>query len=255
MNDDIVIRKDWDKKKMITRILVLVVIAIVVLVGVGVLIWNLVPKDYDKVTIRNDDELIEKVGSGEVNNFKQELLNLLRENKIIGSNDLIDDAEVREGTVVSGTVIDGDGEYRKTTTFLVDIDSIKQTYVVRILESDVEMDGITAQIYCPKVSESKYPESECNGVYYSDNKSIEYRLPYEFNLGSGEKVLVKNVDTVKKQGEWKNIVQVYLYSCDDNNPPVAEVEEAVRKWVQGTGDEFDYYTYNIRTGYCEGDAI
>lgn len=252
MENDIIIQrgKNWKRKVMLS------LIVIVALALAGVLVWNIIPRDYDKVNVTNAEELLTKVGNEELNNFRQELLNLLRGNGVIGEDETVDDVVVREGTVVSSTDTYREDEYWKTTTFLVDIDSIKQTYSVKIVESDENMEGVTAQIYCPKLSESKYPESKCSGLYYSDNSSIEYRLPYEMKLESGEKVLVKALDTVKKQGRWKNIVQVYLYSCDENNPPVSETEKMVRKWVDEVGDGFkDYYTYNIRTGYCEGDAI
>lgn len=252
MENDIVIQqgKNWKKRIMVS------LIVIVLLVLAGMLVWIIIPKDYDKVTMSNTEELLAKVGNGELNNFRQELLNLLRGNGVIGMDETVDDVVVREGTVVSSTDAYSEDEYWRTTTFLVDIDSIKQTYSVKIVESEKNMEGVTAQIYCPKLSDSKYPESKCNGLYYSDNSSIEYRLPHEMELASGEKVLVKALDTVKKQGGWKNIVQVYLYSCDEINPPVSETEALVRKWVDEVGDGFkDYYTYNIRTGYCEGDTI
>ena len=251
-SDDIV----WQQNKKPKKYLLWFVIPVCLLLlgGIVYLIWCMMPKDYDKITIINRDEL-SKISDSDINNFRNELLILLRNYNAIGVDDEVSDVVIREGSEISSTNVDTDGGYWKETTFLIDIDSLKQTYTVKIIESDEKLDGITAQIYCPKLTESKYPESECRGIYYSDNTSIEYRLPYEFSLENGEKVLVKNVDTIKKQGEWKNIVQVYLFSCKDKNPPVEEAEKAVREWVKGTGDEFEFYTYNIRTGYCEGDAI
>ena len=52
------------------------------------------------------------------------------------------------------------------------------------------------------------------------------------------------------------VVQIYLYSCDNPNPPTVEAGAKVTEWVQELGDpQASFYTYNIRTGYCEGDTI
>ena len=264
MNDDIVLVNDGRKSGRRVWLIVLVVLcAIGVLALLGVLIWNLVPKDYDKVRIENREAAAE-ISNDEMNDFKKELLALLRNNGIVDGDTVIDDVAIRDGSVASSVNVDNDGGYWKETTFIVDIDSIKQTYVVKMVDSDEEITGMKTQLYCPKLSETKYPASECKDIYWAHgemsrakNNYLEYNLPYEFKLPTtGEKVLVRSVDVAKKNGKWTQTVQVYLYSCDEKNPPVAEAEEAVRKWVESLDDPTSrYYTYNIRTGYCEGDAI
>lgn len=255
MSDIILVNDVKDSKK---RLRIAALIAGVLLASfavIGVLIWNLIPKDYDKVTIMNRDEISDLNGN-EINNLRSELLTILRDNGIINDDETVDDVVVREGTVVSEVEGYGNG-YWKTTTFLIDIASIKQTYSVRMVDSDSsDMVGITAQIYCPKKSESKYPESECIGLYNAGNNYLTYSLPYRFTMPTGEKVLVKKIDVSKNGFERLRTVQVYLYSCDEKNPPVAETEAAVREWVKSLNDPIsENYVYNIRTGYCEGDAI
>ena len=255
MHEDIVIGEE--KKTINWWLIVGVVLAgIIVIVGMGALIWSLLPKDYDKVRIVNRDELAEVVDGSEIDNFRQELLNLLRNDGVIGENDTVNDVVIREGTVTSQMRVNEEEGYWKTTTFLVDIDSLQRTYAVRIVGSDEVLDGVTAQISCPNKDETKYPDTKCIDLYGVEDNYLKYKLPHELRTATGDKVVVKKVETVKEKGEWVQRVQVYLYSCEKKTPPVAMAEEAVRKWVDGLNDPIsDYYIYNIRTGYCEGDAI
>lgn len=219
---------------------VVIVILAIVLVGM------LIPHEYDRVTIVNDEVLGEMSG-GSVNNFKTGLIGLLQENGYVGEDMTVDDVVVRDGTVETFR----NGEAGTVTTFLVDIDSLRQTYRVQVTDTSDNLTDVSAYITCPKVEEMKYSESECKGHYGSTSSAVEMHLPYTGVLANGEKYLIKSV-TMTNAGE--RVLQIYLYSCDNLAPAVAEVESAVRSFVESTGDQ-DEYIYNVRTGYCEGDAI
>ena len=223
-----------------------VVIAVLVVVLVGLL----TPHEYDRVTVVNGEALDEMSG-GAVNDFRTGLIDLLQREGYVGEDATVDDVVVREGTVETFR----NGEAGAVTTFLVDIPSVRQTYRVQVTDGGGEMTDVPAYITCPKAEEMKYPDTECRGHYGSTSAAVETYLPYSGVLASGEKYLVKSV-SLNKTGE--RVLQIYLYSCGADAGATAalvkEVEQAVRDFVVSTGDT-DSYIYNVRTGYCEGDAI
>ncbi|MBR3138677.1 hypothetical protein IKG38_01515 [Candidatus Saccharibacteria bacterium] len=249
MQDDIVIEQPVLKKKW-PKILLVILICTVLVASVGFVIWKLMPKEEDRIAVKNSGEL--GLSEKKFDEFRRYLLsNLEQQDYITGEAD-VTDVVVREGSVRSFTEKSND-EIMKITSFLVDIDSLRQTFRVKVYDYTGELKDLPVMINCPEASETKYPDSECNGVYGSTSKSIRNNLPYEMKLTTGEKVLVKSIGVTR---DGQQLVQVYLYSCGEDNPPAVETEQTVKNWVEALGDPArEYYTYNIRTGYCEGDAI
>lgn len=253
MNGDIILQPvaPLDKKKRIMKVVVIIAVLVLVLVGLAVLVWQLIPKRQDKVTVQNANEL--GLSGQSFDEFRLYLLDQLEQQGYVEKGIDVSDVAVREGSVESFTEKVGTDKVMKTTSFLVDIDSIQQTFRVKVYDYTGTLTDLPVMINCPMASETKYPGSECNGVYGSTSKSIRNNLPHEIKLTTGEKVLVKSIGVTR---DGQQLVQVYLYSCNEKNPPLTETERAVKNWVEALGDPArEYYTYNIRPGYCEGDAI
>lgn len=158
------------------------------------------------------------------------------------------DAVIRDGTYHE-RVNGNDG----SASFIVDIDSVKQTYEVKIIDTDEELTDLAVQITCPHVSKSKYPDSVCEGIYGGTSKKVEKHIPYEMKLDTGEKIIVKNLEPTMGGSK---LLHIYLYSCDEKDPLITETKDAVHAWVKSLGDESsEFYTYDVRAGYCEGDTI
>ncbi len=252
MGNDILIQQSNQQSKKSAKTAIAIIICVLVLVGLGYLVWSFIPKKQDRISVQNSSEL--GLSGKSFDDFRLKLISLLESENYINEGDEVDDVMVREGTVQSFWVRNDDkGTTSKTTSFLVDINSIKQTFKVTVYDYSGELTDLPVQISCPSVDEMKYPESECRGVYGSNSKSLRNNLPHELKLASGEKILVKRIDATR---DGQQLVQVYLYSCETASPPIMEAEDAVRVWIKELGDsQIESYTYNIRTGYCEGDAI
>lgn len=220
---------------------------LVSVVLLAVLLNLLITHEYDRVEIRNM-EVLSGVSSESVNDFRAGLIDLLQTEGYVDGEVVIDDVVVRDGTVEMLR----QGDAGTVMTFLIDIDSLKQTYRVQITDTNQETMDVTAYIICPRATERKYSDTECRGHYGTDGNDVGLYLPYSGKLGTGEKYLVKTI-TMTSTGD--EILQVYLYSCDEKNPPVIEAETAAREFVNSVGDNGNGYIYNVRVGYCEGDAI
>ena len=231
-------RKNYTK----SIILVLAVLCLFALAA-----WIFLPREKDAVKVANSDAA-SKISSEDMDTFRKVLIYFLRDNGLIASDATVDDVAVRADSVKASSTTDANKNVTTKTTFLIDIDSIKQTYHVKIYNSTAELTSPPVEITCPNTSEMKYPDVECVGRNGDTNKKVSKNLPYTASLDSGEKVLVKNLTD-------STTLQIYLYSCNAKNPPVSAAEKLVRDWVSSIGDNAKNYTYNVRTGYCEGDAI
>lgn len=179
------------------------------------------------------------ISDKEIKNLQLHLANLL------GDEDL--NVVIRTESITYST-----SNQQTTANFLIDIDSIAQTYAVTIYDTDLALESPSVEIKCSKISDSKYPDSECQSPS-NTSRSLDLHLPYETKLSSGEKIYVKDI-TVEPNG--KNI-QIYLYSCEDENPKTDETKNLIHDWVENTVKDplSSRYIYHVRTGYCAGDPI
>ena len=228
------------------------VITIIIIITIGFLlvpsIIALVPKEYDAVKVQNASSIdVSKVSSDDFNTFRTYLIRHLRSQGMISESDTINDVSIREDTIKVSTSHSYNTQVT-TSTFLVDIDSVKQTYKITIYNSTDEITDMPVQISCPQVSAMKYPDVECVGHYGDSSKKVIHHLPYETKLISGEKIIIKSITDI-------NTLQVYLYSCDQKTPKTMDAEVLTKNWITEIGDDDNLYELNIRTGYCEGDTI
>lgn len=241
-------QKFYQLPKPLRWLIVIIPFVIVIAVLIFVLVGMLIPKKYEDIILENPQVISDKISSGEMKQFRYELLYFL-EPHYVAEGTVVSDIYIRSDSVASFKTYDSAGDYNRIS-FLIDIDSIQQTFEVNILSTDVEQTDSKVKITCPKVSESKFPDSVCDDATSIEMlPSVKNYLPHEMALASGEKVLVKKI--IYKSGIQ---LEIYLYSCDEKNPPMEETKELVKKWVEEIGDERNY-NYNVRTGYCEGDTI
>ena len=228
----------------------IIIISAIVIAGLLLipLIIALTPKEYDALKVQNSSsQAVSKISTEDFNTFRTYLIRHLRQQKMIAEDATIDDVAIREDTVKVSSSGHAHNDGSVVSSFLVDIDSVKQTYKITIVRSPEEMTDIPVQINCPHISQMKYPEVECIGYYGDSSKKVEHHLPYETKLTSNEKVIVKSLANFT--------IQVYLYSCDQKSPKTKETEELIKNWIKEIGDDASLYQLNVRTGYCEGDTI
>lgn len=130
----------------------------------------------------------------------------------------ISDVIIREGTYEEEVAEDGS----VIATFLVDIDSLKQTYVVNTGWSADKKIVYETIVDCPPLSEMKYPETVCIGAYHN-TYSLDLYVPYA------------------------------IYPDGAFDEQTEEAEEMAPNYMI-TGDE-DSHTLNIMVSVCDADKF
>ena len=145
----------------------------------------------------------------------------------------IDGVVIREGTY-SEKVKDSKNGKIHDASFLVDIDSLKQTYDVKVSWADssrVEFMSSPIYVECPKKSQMKYPETFCYGIN-TTTASPEIYLPYTKYKGDEGDYYY----TIQLSSYGSNQINVIIRDCDFNKN-----KEDAEKYLKSTGIELDKY--------------
>lgn len=145
--------------------------------------------------------------------FENSLWDLIEDRVGDVSENIIKDVVIRDGTYQE-TELDGG----KSANFIIDIDSIKQTYTVSIgwatdpKSGDEIYDNVI--INCPPRSEMKYPETICQGMYNS-TYSLDLYLPYEIESPFVDEYGFAAPDLYIDGDEATHIITVSLNPCNN----------------------------------------
>lgn len=151
------------------KIAIAVILQLILILIIATCInWAFQPKQY--VSVENENST--SIPDANWNGIKNELWYLIQDNVENVSRADIDDAVVREGTYEEKTEND-----ITTATFLLDIDSLKQTYFITTSWSDKVELSDAMSIDCPPIDQMKYPETECYGMY-NNTHSLNLYLPH-----------------------------------------------------------------------------
>ncbi len=207
------------------KIAILVGLQIVVIIILAAVI-NGVFGDRLHVDIKNSGEL-SSIPTEYTDDFKNVLWNVVSSNYDNVEKSVIDDVVVRENSYTeskSGSIAEAN--------FLVDIDSLKQTYNVSIQWSDEEVlpDGISVE--CPPVSQMKYKETFCKGMYNNTNSFSLYFPYYVYKNEYGEEC------TINECGDGDKSL-VYAIECDENTN-VINIESSICDVEKYNREALDY---------------
>ena len=115
-----------------------------------------------------------------------------------------------------------------STTFLIDLDDYQQTYRVYVTDGETFLT-------CPKISESKYPESFCIGTSGDIDDSITAvfgaNLPYTGQTNSGYTYTIARNENSRKNGS----LYILSYSCQPAEKVSAEVSQSVDTYITSFG--------------------
>lgn len=129
-----------------------------------------------------NEGVLSSVPNSEKELYHDELWNIIKNNVDGLDKSIINDAVVRDGSYIE--TVDENNKNAKQVDFLVDIDSIKQTYKVTLAWSN--NGNVTPVVDCPAYSDMKYKETFCKGAYRNTDSFSLYFPYYVYKDGNGE---------------------------------------------------------------------
>lgn len=205
---------------------------IFVLILVGCVRWAMMPESHVDVVDENETTIPDDNWRG----IKNELWYLIQNNVADVTKANIDDATIRDGSYEEITEND-----ITTATFLLDIDSLKQTYFITVSWSDVVELHDYLSIDCPSQSEMKYPETVCYGMY-NNTYSMDLYLPYaEYPEGADEDDAEPMAPNFIIHGdEDEKTIDIMVSACDEDG-----FKKKAMDYLETVPIDFSDYTINI----------
>lgn len=201
------------------KFFIIFVPVLIIIVIISSFIIHIIIQESQKISVTNLDEKASSAPIIEKDLFRRQLKNVILLNPDIKASD-IKDAVIRNGSYSEKT---RDGI--TTAKFIIDIDSIKQSYTVDFSWSDTESLSTNIFIECPTVFESKYPDSNCVGMY-TTSSSPELYLPYKGTTKSG----ISYEISVKQYNGRDFYFEVSTKNCQN----LDEAKAAAEAWLNTT---------------------
>ncbi len=196
-------------------------------------------QERNRVDVAKGGEVFEGVPVEMQENFRQTLWQVVSNNVANADKSVVDDVVVREGSYEKT-----EDEGMRAVNFIIDIDSIKQTYVVSIgWSDDVSKYGPNnVSIECPPASQMKYPETECKGMY-NDTYSLSLYLPHAvYPEGHGvESVEPLAPNYIIHGDETSKTIDVEVSVCD-----AEKYKQEAMEYLKTTPIKLSEYKINYR---------
>lgn len=144
----------------------------------------------------------------------------------------VNDISVREGSLETEENSDGS----IGASFIVDIDSLKQTFLIKTGWSGDGAVVYEVNVECPTRDLMKYPETVCV-TPYNDSYSLDLYLPYEITDGDGEDA---EVMAYIEGNEADGVIDVEMVPCWDTD----EIQNEVDAYLDYTGIDLSQYDIN-----------
>lgn len=167
----------------------------------------------------------------EVRNFVEENIWSIISSNVEGvtKND-IKDASIREGTYEE--VENDDGSV--AVSFIVDIDSLKQSYTVSTGWKKDRREMLETVVDCPPIDLMKYPDTVCRGAYHN-TYSLGLYLPHgDYSVEQDEPSFIYSID-----GNERTKTLNIMVSCD-----VDRAKKEAWSYLDSLPIDFSDYTIN-----------
>ena len=215
----------------ITLWVILQLIVIIILISVVSSTFQ----EKERVEIENEDTISSVVPKEYIESFKETLWELISNNVPNADRSVVDDIVVRDDSYEE--IVEGKA---KSVNFIIDIDSIKQTFMVSIgwsEDSDSSPDN-NIGISCPPKNKMKYPETVCYGMY-NNTYSLDLYLPhsvypegYEDDGGIAPNYMITG-------DEYNETLDIMVSTCDAEG-----FKEAAWNYLDSLPIDFSNYTVN-----------
>lgn len=201
--------QNLSRKQKITIIIILQVLLIIIIISVA---NSILSKPKDHVGTLDDRGILKDIPQAEIELYEQELWKVVSATDENLDRSIINDAVVREESYTEDSrVIEDTGNTSHQVSFIIDIDSIKQSY--KIILSWEKNFYNTPIVDCLPVSEAKYPNSFCQGTY-RNSYDLSLYLPYQIDSINNADYDDIGSDVYIDGDEYTHTITVSLSPCN-----------------------------------------
>ena len=223
-------------------------VGIVLLLIVSSLVIHLVTSDEknsDEIRISNLDDLVKNIPNGKKDDIISVLDDILKENNKELDTSTVKDALIREGSESQSEVIKG---IRYDGTFIVDIESLKQSYRITYSHTsdttDVSSSGYPVIASCLDLSELKFGDFSCKDSSIDSNEKTDdpvlSKLPYTSNYYTINSVFDENNNPTL-------VIQVMLnHNSDSTKRFFNQYIDDALNWIKTQGGDIKNYQIEYR---------
>ena len=203
------IRVFWENLSKLQKICVMVFLQLII-IGIVVSVLMVAMQNREHVAVDDNTGQTSHIPEGVKKAYEDALWEIISNNVSDADRSIINDVVVRENSYVED--VDEDGGSTQVS-FLVDIDSIQQTYRIVAGWLKGSSEPIDKPIIdCPLLGETKYPDSVCYAVY-RDTFSLSLYLPYMIESYDDEHAAP---DIYIAEGEEEYTIDVMVSVCDSD---------------------------------------
>lgn len=232
--------QNLSRKQKITILIILQALLIIVIVSIA---NSIISKPKDHVGTLDDKGILKDVPKAEIELYEQELWKVVSATDENLDRSIINDVVVREESYTEDSrVIEDTGNTAHQVSFIVDIDSIKQSYKISL---SWEKDFYNTPIVdCLPISEAKYPNSFCQGTY-RDSYDLTLYLPYQIDSPFKDEFDYAGPEVSIIGDESTRIITVSLAPCNN----IEENKKKANAYLQTIPNIEEYQiNYTVKDG-------
>lgn len=209
-----IIKTFWANLEKWQRITVVVVIQLIFISLIAATLNSVINGSRNRIDVVDNSSQTTGMPAAAKTVYEDALWNVIKNNVEDADRSVIKDVQIRDGSYKEEELSDGEVIQ---ASFIVDIDSIQQTYRVIISWDKNGSNVMDAIIDCPSIGESKYPDSFCEGTY-RDTYDLSLYLPYAVYPGG----IVDHNTTIEDSApdyritgdEQNKVIDVLVSYCD-----------------------------------------
>ncbi len=227
----------WTNLKKWQRITVVVVLQSIFIVIIITTLNSVINGRENHVDVVDDSNQTASMPIDAKNAYEDALWQIIKTYVDYEDKNIIKDAQIREGSYAE-TEVNDDGVIQ--ARFIVDIDSIQQTYFVTISWDKSGSNVTEAIIDCPTPEENKYPNSFCQGTY-RNSYDLSLYLPYKSSSEEANTDSLLAPDFYIDGDQNEKYLDIMLSMCD-----VERFKKEAWDYLNSLPIDFSEYTINYR---------
>ena len=227
----------WTNLEKWQRIILVAVFQGIIIIIIITVLSSIINGRENHIDIVDKSNQISSIPPAAKDACEDALWQIIKTNVGIVDKNIIKDVRVRDGSYTE-TVVNDNGMVQ--AGFIVDIDSIQQTYHVIVSWDKNDANVQEAIVDCPTLDEIKFPDSFCQGTY-RNGYDLSLYLPYKSSSEETNTDFLLAPDLYIDGDQNKKYLDIMLSMCD-----VERFKKEAWDYLNSLPIDFSEYTINYR---------